>query len=346
MKNFYILSTYEEKSIINKEHNVFLVENTITHKIYIKKILEKYSEETLITLKNHPINGIPKIIDIEKIDDKLILIEEYITGTGLDEIINNNQLNAHNLRLYANDLCNTLDELHKLNIIHRDIKPSNIIITRDNKAVLIDFNAAKLFKKYETKDTVLLGTMGYAPPEQFGFAQSTKKSDIYSFGILIKEMANSLKDETNSFNYVIKKCTMLNPDKRFNSAKEVKKALSYIFPDAPVGYRSGNLSHMILASIYYIFIFLVIICSIGSKAFANENIITIILIYIYEPLVSLGLPAILFNYRGIDDHLSITSHENHFIRLIGRILFFILLSSIISLISTIIYGISLLLFVS
>ena len=188
--------------------------------------------------------------------------------------------------------------------------------------------------------------MGYAPPEQFGFAQSTKKSDIYSFGILIKEMANSLKDETNSFNYVIKKCTMLNPDKRFNSAKEVKKALSYIFPDAPVGYRSGNLSHMILASIYYIFIFLVIICSIGSKAFANENIITIILFYIYEPLVSLGLPAILFNYRGIDDHLSITSHENHFIRLIGRILFFILLSSIISLISTIIYGISLLLFVS
>ena len=77
-------------------------------------------------------------------------------------------------------------------IIHRDIKPSNIIITAYNRAVLLDFNAAKYYSCQSTEDTVLLGTQGYASPEQYGFGSSSPQTDIYSMGILFRELLNSI----------------------------------------------------------------------------------------------------------------------------------------------------------
>lgn len=74
-------------------------------------------------------------------------------------------------------LCNILNALHSMTppIIHRDIKPSNIIITSYNYAMLLDFNAAKQFSGQNESDTVLIGTPGYAAPEQYGFGSSSPK---------------------------------------------------------------------------------------------------------------------------------------------------------------------------
>ena len=77
-------------------------------------------------------------------------------------------------------------------IIHRDIKPSNIIITAYNRAVLLDFNAAIYYSCQSTEDTILLGTQGYASPEQYGFGSSSPQTDIYSMGILFRELLNSI----------------------------------------------------------------------------------------------------------------------------------------------------------
>ena len=77
-------------------------------------------------------------------------------------------------------------------IIHRDIKPSNIMITEQNHVVLLDFNAAKLYTNASTNDTVLLGTKGYAAPEQYGFGSSSPQTDIYAIGVLIKEAADHM----------------------------------------------------------------------------------------------------------------------------------------------------------
>lgn len=61
----------------------------------------------------------------------------------------------------------------------------------DSRAVLIDFDAARQYRENDnSRDTVCLGTQGYAPPEQYGFSQTDQRSDIYSLGVLIKEISS------------------------------------------------------------------------------------------------------------------------------------------------------------
>ncbi|MCI6594068.1 MAG: hypothetical protein MSJ87_02280 [Firmicutes bacterium] len=71
-------------------------------------------------------------------------------------------------------------------IVHRDIKPSNIILTEDGRIVLIDLNAARLDDKNRSHDTQLIGTAGFAAPEQYGFAASSPRADLYAAGILMR----------------------------------------------------------------------------------------------------------------------------------------------------------------
>lgn len=145
--------------------------------------------------------GIPRIIEYLEEDNRLILIEEYISGCSLQDMIDDGKLSLTDIFCYMLELCNILEILHAHSpaIIHRDIKPSNIIITNYNKAVLLDFNAAKYYSEQE-KDTMLLGTQGYAAPEQYGFGASSPQTDIYSLGILLKEMTTSINysDKKNS----------------------------------------------------------------------------------------------------------------------------------------------------
>ena len=70
-----------------------------------------------------------------------------------------------------------LKELHEQNIIHRDIKPSNLIF-QGGLIRLIDFDAARIFKSGKEADTKLLGTRGYAPPEQYGSNQTDIAADV------------------------------------------------------------------------------------------------------------------------------------------------------------------------
>ena len=86
-------------------------------------------------------------------------------------------------------LCECLDTLHTLNppIIHRDIKPENIIY-HDNKVTLLDFGIARFLDSKKSKDTLILGSVGYAAPEQFGFHQSDARTDLYAVGVLCNEI--------------------------------------------------------------------------------------------------------------------------------------------------------------
>lgn len=264
------MSDYNIISTLNKEHKVYLVQSPLSNRIYVQKILDVYNIRVYEHLYNNPIPGIPQIINYYEQNNQLIVIEEYISGTSLQEKIDNSELSVADINNYMLMLCNILEALHALTpaIIHRDIKPSNIIITSYNYAILLDFNAAKQFSDSANSDTILLGTPGYAAPEQYGFGSSSPQTDIYALGIVLKEMLGSLRyPNSNLLNYyerVVKKCTEMTPSSRYSSVAELKEALISITPSntsktgsgktslIPPGFRSKTPWKMLLASIGYL----------------------------------------------------------------------------------------------
>lgn len=323
------MSYYKTIAILNEPHNIYLVQHQETRKIYVKKILDVYNISVYQLLKNQSIPGIPKIIDFCEDNNQLIIIEEYISGCSLLEKIQNKELSLNDITAYIVDLCNTLERLHALNpaVIHRDIKPSNIIITNYNKAVLLDFNAAKHFSSTESEDTVLLGTQGYAAPEQYGFGSSSPQTDIYSLGILLKEMLASINLSSEHFNNIINKCTMMNPSERFKDVVELKLAISApTLSDykkaksssnssrmLPPGFRTITPWKMLVASPVYFFVTWLCFSIKIENTFGLLLWIEKISLY----LTLLSIIFVSFNYMNVHSYLPLCNHKNWFIRIIG-----------------------------
>lgn len=229
------ISYYKEIGILNDKSDIKIVQHIETHKIYIKKTLKIYNLNVYKYLFFHPIKNMPRIYALYEDQGILTTIEEYISGDTLSDILDIcGSLPESDVIDYIQQLCDVLHELHSCNppIIHRDIKPSNIILTEDKRIVLIDLNAAKQTVDNKTHDTILLGTEDFAAPEQFGFEQSSPKSDIYATGVLIKTLltGSTTSENINSKKLlpIIKKCTKLGPESRFQTAKQLKKALQWL----------------------------------------------------------------------------------------------------------------------
>lgn len=224
------MSDYKIISALNEEHKVYLVQSALSGNIYVQKILDVYNIRVYEYLYRNPVAGIPCLINYYEDGNQLIVIEEYISGTSLQEKIDNSDLSVSDIRSYMIMLCNILEALHSMTppIIHRDIKPSNIIITSYNYAMLLDFNAAKQFSGQNESDTVLIGTPGYAAPEQYGFGSSSPKTDIYSLGIVLREMLGSITPAfdiapiLHRLNRIADKCTQMTPAARYQSVAELK----------------------------------------------------------------------------------------------------------------------------
>lgn len=218
------ISYYSTVAVINDEHKIYLVQHQQNKHFFVKKVLDVYNPSIYEYLCTHHVKGTPHIIDYCEDNGELIVIEEYISGCTLAEKIAETALNEIDIKRYILELCHILANLHSLNppVIHRDIKPSNIIITNDDDVVLLDFNAAKRYSPEESSDTMLLGTHGYAAPEQYGFGSSSPQTDIYSIGILLKELSG----DNHFFDDIISKCTQINPADRYRNISELVNALT------------------------------------------------------------------------------------------------------------------------
>ncbi len=213
------VSYYETVAAISESHRIYLVRHRETGKFYIRKVLSVYQRSIYEFLRDHPVTGVPRILALCEEDGKLTTIEEYISGCTLEELITGHRLSGDDLLRIMSELCAVLRELHGQTppIIHRDIKPSNIMIDPRGHAYLLDFNAAKYAHPSQTtvndSDTVLLGTAGYAAPEQYGFGSSRIQTDIYALGILLREMELSLPHEErlHGLASIIEDCTKLGP---------------------------------------------------------------------------------------------------------------------------------------
>lgn len=134
---------------------------------------------------SHP--NLPRIYDSFSEQGRSYLVMDFIEGQTLHKILkesNGQPLPIAQVLLYANQLCDVLAYLHQQNppIIFRDIKPTNVMVTNNGHIFLIDFGIARFFKEGQEQDTILLGSPGYAPPEQHGLAQTSPRSDLYGLG--------------------------------------------------------------------------------------------------------------------------------------------------------------------
>ena len=147
-------------------------------------------------------------------------------------------------------VCSILEYLHSQQppIIYRDIKPDNLIQTPSGTIFLIDFGVARRYKPGKPRDTIAFGSPGYAAPEQYGRAQTTARSDLYSLGATLHTLLTGIDPEANPFHFtlpelptqyaelahLIEQLVSQDSEQRPESAVEVKAALEKLAQQVPV----------------------------------------------------------------------------------------------------------------
>ena len=232
-KSVNILSQYEYVRDINHEHGVSLVMSKATGEYCVRKVTAVYNREVYEYIRCNPVPGVPAVKELIEDGDKLIIIEEYIPGVTLYERLKvHGPMSENDVITVIIRLLDILVSFHQNYppIVHRDIKPSNIILGNNDSVWLIDFNAAKFADSAKKQDTELIGTRGYAAPEQYGFGSSTERTDVYAIGMLMREMLDSGGQQVVSPNLlnVINRCTVLEPSDRYEDAYSLRKALNAV----------------------------------------------------------------------------------------------------------------------
>ncbi len=170
----------------------------------ISEASEAFKHEAfLLAALTHP--GLPSIYDYFEENNRWYLVMSFIEGETLESYLNrskNGCLPVDKVLYIAIQLASVLSYLHarKPPIIFRDLKPSNVMRTYDGQIYLVDFGIARHFKAGQLKDTIALGSPGYAAPEQYGRSQTTPQTDVYSLGVLLHQMLSGFDPSESPFN--------------------------------------------------------------------------------------------------------------------------------------------------
>ncbi len=172
--------------------------------------------------------GLPLVYDVINLEDGQIVLEEYIDGVTVAQVMESGRYHYFGARKVIRSVCDALSVLHHRQLTHRDVKPENILVDKNGRVVLIDFNASRRVLP-GGKDTVILGTVGYASPEQLGVTQSDARTDIYAVGVLLNVLITghhpSEKMARGRVGRIVRKCTCVNPDERYQTADKLAKSL-------------------------------------------------------------------------------------------------------------------------
>ena len=200
----------------------------------------------------HP--ALPRIIDVVREHGAIYLVEDYFEGANINDILTEKgAVEAETAVKWALSICDIMIYLHGRAggpVIYRDIKPSNIILSAEGVIRLVDFGSVRQYKNGSPSDTVYIGTRGYAAPEQYGFGQTTVRSDVYSFGMTMLHIVTGIRpadadygavraDGANAaganakfanavpypIDKILEKCIKINPSERYASFNEIKTDL-------------------------------------------------------------------------------------------------------------------------
>src|SRR6266511_5050797 len=200
-------------------------------------------EARMLASLDHP--GLTRVWDYFQIEQRAFLVMEYVPGQTLRELLikRGGPLDEPFVIECAIQLCAVLHYLHtrRPQVIFRDLKPANVMVVEQAPEAspadppqepafrLIDFGIARIFKPEQTGDTLIIGTPGYAPPEQYGPGQTDARSDVYSLGATmhhllsgqapagmplppISEVAPAVSPDLAR---VVGRATLLNPAERY-----------------------------------------------------------------------------------------------------------------------------------
>jgi serine/threonine protein kinase len=197
-------------------------------------------EYTILRGLAHP--GIPQVHNYFEIRDCSYLVEEYIEGVTLRDLISTIEpSDLSRMMSIVFQLCAILHFLNRKGVIYRDLKPANIVINVKGIARLVDFGAARLYRKGKKQDTLLLGTPGFASPEHYGYGQTDERSDVFSIGAVLYYLFTRINPGDEPFIFqdpsscnpivcaelssIILKATSLKPRERYATIREFRKAL-------------------------------------------------------------------------------------------------------------------------
>ncbi len=328
-----------------------LVQNRQDGQLYVKKRVHSYSPEIYHRLRREPVRNTPRIYEIreESATDGegcvLTVIEEYIPGCTVSERMAEKGLFTEKEAIeIAIQLCGVLEQLHKMTpaVIHRDIKPSNVMLLPDGTVRLLDFNAAKTETPDQRRDTVLLGTAGFAAPEQYGFSSSTPQTDLYAVGVLINIMLTGTfpweKITEGRLRRVVGRCLRMDPQKRYAGAWELRRVLCRIRRTRaewlPPGFRTLHPLKMLAALPVYLFVIAVSLCADRKSGMTAAEYDALRL-----TLLLLGIAPILFygNYLDVQRFFPFLRSSRPLVRAAGYALSPLLLMLLILAVSVLLH---------
>ena len=219
-----------------------VVFNELTGQVCLRKQLRFYDLAVFEYLKQHRNVHVATVFDYYEDDaGMLIVFEEYIQGITLEKMLRTGKPEDKRARQIFDDICEGVEFLHaaKPPIVHRDLKISNIMLTNDGVVKLVDYDASKPIERGKGRDTVLIGTEGYAAPEQYGFGSSDERTDVYALGAIAEALFS------DKYRRAIKKARQIDPANRYENVSRFRRAINNgivptqkVFP--PPGFRTGK----------------------------------------------------------------------------------------------------------
>ena len=182
---------------------------------------------------------LPKVEATYSLPDLFVVVYDYVPGQTLEELVaGRGRLDAATAAGLALDICEAAAALHSCGIIHRDLSPRNVIVAADG-AHLIDLGIARMRVEGATRDTTFLGTRGFASPEQYGFAQTDARSDVYAIGRLLGFMLTGAEPDGENYEELlsnadqvdahlavcVRRACAFEPSARYQSAEAMAAAL-------------------------------------------------------------------------------------------------------------------------
>ena len=335
------LSYYRKISDISGHKNVELVQHVENARIYVKKTQTVYDRHVYEILRELKDPFFPKIEECVEDGEKLILVEDYISGETLQAVLDRGKtFSLEQTAEFMTQICRGLGLLHSQDppIVHRDIKPSNLILTSQGDLRLIDCNAARQFEEKKTADTVLIGTQGFAAPEQYGFRQTDPRTDIYSLGILAHILLTGHMPQAGLYKgfgaEIIQKCIELDPANRYANLNQLcaawqeavkqkemvrkkEEAREAVIKKAgkkpcnlnrPLGFRTGKKWKMMLALVVYYGMFC-LAQGVGSEESGGAKNLIFWANFWGFLMTELGWVLLWGNFRGVQSHLPLMNRN-------------------------------------